>query len=154
MNIGAHSGPMQAHAVRIHAGEDLVLSLSKAAFDAMAKSGSQSSFVMTAVGSLEAVTLRMANACKVGEDPQNSPNEIKEWKQRLEIVSLVGTFSADGFHLHMSVADNDGIVFGGHLIAGTIFTTLELVLGTINNVTFTREQDDTTGFDELVIRSS
>jgi predicted DNA-binding protein with PD1-like motif len=148
------SGVMQAHAIRIHAGEDLVLSLSKAAFEAMEKSGSKSAFMMTAVGSLETVTLRMANACKVGENPENSPNEIKEWKERLEIVSLVGTFSADGYHLHMSVSDKNGNVFGGHVIAGTIFTTLELVFGTISNVAFSREQDDKTGYDELVVRSS
>jgi predicted DNA-binding protein with PD1-like motif len=145
---------MQAHAIRIHAGEDLVPSLSKATFAAMEKSGSKSAFVMTAVGSLETVTLRMANACKVGGNPENSPNEIKEWKERLEIVSLVGTFSGDGKHLHMSVSDKDGNVFGGHLIAGTIFTTLELVLGTIGNVAFSREQDDRTGYAELVVRSS
>lgn len=153
MNTGVQSGVMQAHAIRIQAGEDLVSSLSKAASDAMQKSGSQSAFMMTAVGSLNTVTLRMANACKIDENPENSPNEVREWKERLEIVSLVGTFSADGFHLHMSVSDKNGIVFGGHVMAGTIFTTLELVLGTISNVAFSREIDDKTGYDELVVRS-
>ncbi len=149
-----HSGPVQAHAIRIPAGEDLVSNLSRAASEAMTNSGSQSAFVMTAVGSLEAVTLRMANACKPGASLENASNEIKEWAERLEIVSLTGTFSKDGQkHLHMSVSDKTGTVFGGHVMEGKIFTTLELVLGTISNVAFTREIDEKTGFDELVVSS-
>jgi hypothetical protein len=56
-------------------------------------------------------------------------------------------------HVHMSVSDKDGNAIGGHLIDGTIFTTLELVIGTIQGVSFTREVDSKTGFDELVVRS-
>lgn len=149
--MALQSGVMQAHAIRIGAGEDFVSSVLKAAEDAMEKSSSKSAFVITAVGSLQAATLRLANASKADG---SSSNEIKEWKERLEIVSLVGTFSADGRHLHMSVADKDGNVFGGHVMEGTIFTTLELVLGTISNVIFSREIDDKTGYDELVVRST
>jgi hypothetical protein len=145
---------MQAHAIRVGAGEDLVPALKKAAQEAIEKSGSQSAFIVTAVGSLEFARLRMANACRVGENPQNSPNEIRDWNQRLEIVSLTGTFSVNGdMHVHMSVSDKDGNAIGGHLIDGTIFTTLELVIGTIQGVSFTREVDSKTGFDELVVRS-
>jgi predicted DNA-binding protein with PD1-like motif len=148
------SGVMQAHAIRIGAGEDLVPALKKAAQEAIEKSGSPSAFIVTAVGSLEFARLRMANACRVGENPQNSPNEIRDWNQRLEIVSLTGTFSVNGdMHVHMSVSDKDGNAIGGHLIDGTIFTTLELVIGTIQGVSFTREVDSKTGFDELVVRS-
>lgn len=147
------SGIMHAHAIRIESGQDLVPAIKGAAKDAMEKSGSQSAFVVTAVGSLEFASLRMANACRVTENPANRPNEIRDWNQRLEIVSLTGTFSKGGrMHLHMSVSDNDGNTIGGHLIAGKIFTTLELVLGTIEGVIFTREIDDKTGFDELVVR--
>ena len=148
------SGPLQAHAIRIPAGEDLVSNLLRAASDAMKTSGSESAFIMTAVGSLESVTLRMANACKPGASLENATNEIKQWKERLEIVSLTGTISKDGQkHLHMSVSNSQGNVLGGHVMDGTIFTTLELVIGTIGKVAFTREIDDKTGFDELVVRS-
>jgi predicted DNA-binding protein with PD1-like motif len=127
------SGGVIAHAVRINAGEDLVSSMKKAAMSAMEKSSTSSAFVMTAVGSLECVTLRMSNYTK---DDGSSTNDIKEWKQRLEIISLVGTFDPDGFHLHMSVSDKNGNVFGGHLMAGTIFTTLEIVIGVIEKCKF------------------
>lgn len=155
MNTSVQTGPLQAHAIRIPAGKDLVSNLLQAAADAMEKSGTQSAFILTAVGSLESVTLRMANACKPGTTLENASNEVKEWNERLEIVSLTGTFSKDGQkHLHMSVSNSNGIVFGGHVMDGKIFTTLELVLGTIGHVVFTREIDDVTGFDELVVRST
>eukprot|EP00934_Nitzschia_sp_Nitz4_P002515 Nitzschia sp. Nitz4//scaffold48_size128905//78473//78964//NITZ4_003605-RA/size128905-processed-gene-0.249-mRNA-1//-1//CDS//3329552997//2505//frame0 len=146
------AGPMQAHAVRIPAGADLVSSLLSAATNAMKQSGAQSAFILTAVGSLQYAKLRMANAGKPEDGSDDLPiNELKEWRERLEIVSLVGTFSVDGKHLHMSVSDKHGAVFGGHVMEGTIFTTLELVLGTIPNVAFNREIDHVTGFDELVV---
>ena len=36
-------------------------------------------------------------------------------------------------------------------MGGTVFTTLELVLGTLPGVRFTREMDAATGYDELVV---
>mmetsp|Transcript_31097 Transcript_31097/g.73299 ORF Transcript_31097/g.73299 Transcript_31097/m.73299 type:complete len:154 (+) Transcript_31097:219-680(+) len=148
MNSSQPSGLVVAHPIRLKPGEDLVSSIEQAAMSAMRKSGTSSSFVLTAVGSLDSLTLRMANAC-------NSDgifvNEVKEWNERLEIVSLVGTFSSDGKHLHMSVSDGDGNVFGGHLMSGKVFTTLELVIGVIIDVDFSRIQDPATGYKELVV---
>jgi len=162
-NSQCQSGNLLAHAIRIHPGQDLVPALKKVAQEAIEKSGpssssSSSAFILSAVGSLEFVRLRMANACRnVVEGDMNtqnlSSNEIKDWNERLEIVSLTGTFSAGGkMHVHMSVSDKDGNVIGGHLVEGKIFTTLELVMGTIQGVSFTREFDSATGYDELVVR--
>ena len=148
MDSTVPSGLVIAHPIRLHKGEDLVSSMEKAAMSAMEKSGTSSSFVLTAVGSLESVTLRMANASNADGV---FVNEVKEWKERLEVVSLVGTFSRDGKHLHMSVSDGEGNVFGGHVMSGTIFTTLELVIGVILNVDFSRVQDITTGYKELLV---
>mmetsp|Transcript_43035 Transcript_43035/g.124465 ORF Transcript_43035/g.124465 Transcript_43035/m.124465 type:complete len:157 (-) Transcript_43035:2742-3212(-) len=146
------SGSMQTHAIRIGSGEDLVSSILHAAKSAMEKTNAQSAMMITAVGSLESATLRMANAGRPSST-ETCSNEIKEWNERLEILSIVGTFSADGGkHLHMAVSDKNGNVFGGHVIDGKIFTTLELVIGTIDTVAFTREIDEKTGFDELVVK--
>lgn len=39
----------------------------------------------------------------------------------MEIVSLVGTLSSvGGHHLHMSLSDKDGHVFGGHVFGKII----------------------------------
>lgn len=39
-------------------------------------------------------------------------------------------------------------------MGGKVFTTLELVLGTLPGVSFTREIDSATGYDELVVRAN
>lgn len=157
------SGVTQSHAVRILPEADLVPSLLNAAQQAMEHSQSQSAFVVTAVGSLTEVTLRMAATDKNNNNDNSSSQEkkrkanpepslaeatslrIRTFHQHFEIVSLVGTFSADTEgtvslkHLHMSVSDSEGHVMGGHLISGRVYTTLELVLGTIQGVAFKRE---------------
>lgn len=151
MSISNHpSGVLIAHPVRFGPGTDIVPAMEAFAAQAMEKSGSSSAFVLSAVGSLDRVQLRLAN---VGKPDGNTQNDIKEWEQRLEIVSLVGTFSSSGKHLHMSVSDGQGNAFGGHLLSGKIFTTLELVVGTIQGVEFSREIDPATGFNELVVQS-
>jgi predicted DNA-binding protein with PD1-like motif len=147
------TGAIQAHAIRLRPGEDLVQAMENAAAKAMATSQTSSAFVLSAVGSVESLTLRMASACRTG-DGNSTVNDIQQWEERMEIVSLVGTFASNGKHLHMSVSDAKGQVRGGHLVSGRVFTTLELVLGTIQNVRFDREMDESTGYKELAVRTS
>lgn len=158
------SGGLQSHAVRIPPHADLVPSLLESAKRAMSASNSQSAFMMTCVGSLSEVTLRMAakdndmqSSSKKAKRDTSLAEEtslgVKTFDEHFEIVSLIGTFSADGGkHLHISVSNADGDVVGGHLMSGVVFTTLELVLGTISGVAFTREQDYQTGYKELVVK--
>lgn len=112
-----------------------------------------SAFVLTAVGSLQDVTMRLANASRMDGDG-NDGNDIKKYtNKRFEIVSLTGTFSRDdGCHVHISLADAEGNGVGGHLIDGVVFTTCELVLGTADGVEFIRTMDDATGYKELEAR--
>lgn len=177
------NGKCTAHAFRIHPGEPLKQSLLDVVSVIFARQGSKSgsAFVLTAVGSVCDITLRLANAQKKtisrseGENNNkitNEPveednkveraNDIRRWQNhRFEIVSLTGTFSKygdssassiPGCHLHISLSDKDGNTIGGHLIEGEIFTTLEIVIGTIDGVDFSRELDDTTGYSELVTK--
>ena len=150
------SGPITGHAIRLKPGDDLVSSIEDAARLAMLKDQTRAAFILTAVGSLDSVTLRMANACRSSNNSSSSSsNEIKEYQQRIEVISLVGTMSLDsGKHLHMSLSDKDGNVIGGHLISGRIFTTLELVIGTISNVSFKRSMDESTGYRELKVTAA
>ena len=114
-----------------------------------AECGLSSAYVATCVGSLTSVTIRLANA------DREKPNEILTVNnKRFEIVSLVGTVCADGAHVHISVADSTGKCLGGHLISATVFTTAEIVVGTVEQKRFRRVFDDATGFDELVVDSS
>jgi len=108
--------------------------------------------VVSCVGSLEAATLRMANA-----DSQ-SRNETYNFEERFEIISLVGTLQAGdsgkapGGHLHIALSDKEGKVIGGHIVGNCkIFTTAEIVLVDLIGLTFRRDQDEATGFPELSI---
>jgi len=131
-------GPLHAHALRLTPGTDLRVELESRTRALALKAGC----ILTCVGSLRPARLRLAG----GE-------QVLELPGPLEIVSLVGTLSPDGVHLHVSVADGDGVVRGGHLLAGSlIHTTAEIVLGELVGVTFSRAVDAATGWRELEIR--
>jgi predicted DNA-binding protein with PD1-like motif len=97
--------------------------------------------VISAVGSLSLAQLRLAGA-----------TEARAIHGELEILSLSGTLSPDGAHLHIAIADSSGTVIGGHLCAGSLVrTTAELVVGLLPEWRFRRELDPVTGYAELRI---
>ena len=127
---------MHIHALRLTPGQDLMQQLRIWA------SAYEAASVLSVVGSLNHANLRFAN--------QPQPTRIQG---PLEILSLSGTLSKHGVHLHLSVADGQGKVTGGHLKLGNeIFTTAEIVLGIYPNLVFDRELDETYGYKELVVR--
>jgi predicted DNA-binding protein with PD1-like motif len=101
----------------------------------------QAGCLISAVGSLSVAQLRLAGAA-----------EATAIHGELEILSLSGTLSPDGAHLHIAVADSRGEVLGGHLCAGSLVrTTAELVIGLLPEWRFSRQLDPATGFAELRI---
>jgi uncharacterized protein len=97
--------------------------------------------ILSAIGSLTVVRLRFAD--------QSHPTTISG---KHEILTLAGTLSTQGIHLHMTVANSQGECIGGHLLDGCqIYTTVELVIGILPELTFSRKPDDRTGFLELAI---
>jgi uncharacterized protein len=133
-----NTNPMQAYALRLKPGEDV-----KQAIDAwVAQENIQAGYIATAVGSLTDYNIRFANR-ETGDSATG----------HFEIVSLVGTISVNGSHLHISVADSTGRTLGGHLLAGNkVYTTLELVLVETKDFVFSRENDGSTPWKELIIR--
>ena len=101
-----------------------------------------SACVLCCVGCVTEARLRLAD----GET-------VKVFKAPYEIVSLTGTVSEEGSHLHISLADNEGNCIGGHLMEGTyINTTAEIVICSLaDRYRFTRPFDPKTGYDELYI---
>ena len=78
---------------------------------------------------------------------------VRSGEEDVEIVSLMGTVSEHGSHLHASLAHRDLSVFGGHLRPGCLVnTTAEIVLAELPDTVFTRERDEATGYEELAIR--
>lgn len=97
--------------------------------------------VLSSVGSLTKAILRLAN--------RNSPSEYTGY---FEIVSMIGTVSIYGSHLHMSISDSDGKTIGGHLMSGcTIYTTAEVVLAVFADTVYKREFAEDSGYEELVV---
>jgi uncharacterized protein len=135
---GPASGRLKTYALRLKPGQDLRREL-----ESFARArGLRAGFVLTAVGSLTKAALRLA------DQP-----DATEFEGKFEIVSLVGTLSPDGVHLHLSLSDKTGRTIGGHLVEGcVIYTTAELVVGEIEGLRFTREQDAQTGYKELRVR--
>jgi predicted DNA-binding protein with PD1-like motif len=70
----------------------------------MAAQQEQAGCVISGIGSLSVVQLRLAGQ-------QESTTITGD----LEILSLAGTLSPDGVHLHIAVAGSSGTVIGGHL---------------------------------------
>lgn len=135
---GMRASVLKTYALRLRPGQDLRVELEKFTRRMNLRAG----FILTAVGSLRKASLRLANQ-----------KDAAAYDDKFEIVSLVGTLSPDGPHLHLSLSDSSGKTIGGHLVEGSIiYTTAEIIIGELKGLRFTREQDEQTGYQELRIR--
>ena len=124
---------------RLTTGQDLKLEIQKLVTSHNISAGS----IASCVGSISQLNIRLANA-----------NNTKRIMAPLEIVSLMATLTPNHQHVHISVADKNGNVIGGHLLEGTIIaTTAELIALSYHTLTFSRKHDDLTGYTELIIGS-
>ena len=80
---------------------------------------------VSALGAINKLTVGVFNVDK-------KTYRSNEFNGNFEIVSLTGNVTTRGgdfyAHLHMSVGDADGKVFGGHLNRATVSATCEMVL--------------------------
>jgi predicted DNA-binding protein with PD1-like motif len=129
---------MQIHPIRLVPGDDLRGALE----DVLRELDLAAAYVLQGIGSLSVAQLRFAGV--------DQPAELRG---DLEILTLAGSISPDGAHLHMSFADARGQVFGGHVAHGCrVRTTAEILLALLPGHRFAREHDERTGFVELAIR--
>ena len=131
---------MQTLPVRLHPGDDL-----RAALDALLVAhGLQAAFVVAGIGSLSGAQLRLAGA-----------EQATRFDGDIEILSLSGSLSVDGSHLHAAIADAQGRVSGGHVAPGCVVrTTAEVLIAALPAWRFERVADARTGFAELQVLSS
>jgi len=127
----------RTHAFRLSQGVDL----RKAIEHYVAAHEIRAGCIVTGLGGLSAVVLRMPGAV-----------DFSHLEGDFEIVSISGTLSVNGSHLHLSVSDGQGVVRGGHLDYGsTVRLSAEIVLLENSQLVFSREYDPDTGFRELVV---
>lgn len=132
---------MRTLAVRLTPGTDLKAELMRLT----EAYGLRAGFILTCVGSLSRSRLRMPGAA-------GAPEVYRTFDEPMEIVSLAGTLSPDGPHVHISLSGADGACLGGHLATGClVHTTAELVIGELPGAEFRRAADPATGYAELSV---
>lgn len=130
---------MQIFTFRLKPGQDLFNRIEAV----VAEKNIEAGCVLSAVGSLTHVTLRLANR-----------DHYSEYDGHFEIVSMTGTVSVHGSHLHISISDGDGRTIGGHLVPGCkIYTTAEMVLAIFEDVVYRREYAEDSGYEELAVKT-
>jgi len=128
---------MQNYTFRLKPGEDLFDSIQ----DFAMKKHIQSGCVLSGVGSLIRASIRLAD---------RKHNSVFDGP--FEIVSITGTVSIHGSHLHISFADQDGKTTGGHFESGCkIYTTAEIVLAAFSDMIYKREFAEDSGYQELAV---
>jgi uncharacterized protein len=133
---------MKVHVLRLAPGDDLRGALEASFADLARTHGIAAACIVSAVGGLSQAVLRYAD--KTGGSDLHGP---------LELLMLSGTLSADGAHLHGSVADAQGAVKGGHIMPGCLVrTTCEVVIALLPGWEFRRELDVATGERELAVK--
>jgi uncharacterized protein len=125
---------------RLKSGDDFRTALEEIVEQNQIKAG----VLLSVVGSLTSAALRT---------PSGS---IMVLSEPLELVSGTGTVGSGGIHIHVSVSDDSGGTFGGHLVNGCVVrTTLELVIQNLSEtMIFDRITDADTGYKELSVRKS
>jgi uncharacterized protein len=132
---------MRAITFRIKPGQDLFDSIETF----VAENNIQAGCVLSSVGSLNHATLRLANR-----------EHFNEYEGHFEIVSMTGTVSTNGSHIHVAVSDGNGATIGGHLVSGCkIYTTAEIVLAMFDDIVYKRELlENDSGYEELAVYPS
>ena len=133
---------MKLHAFRLRDGEDLYKAIASYAKSNDIKAG----FIVGGVAGLKALQLRLP------ETPEEQPSLHKNGKY--ELVSITGTVGVDGLHVHVSAANEKGLVVGGHLMkeGNIVRNTAEIGILETSDMIFSGEMDETTGWKELVIK--
>jgi len=135
----APSSSARFYAVRLTPGQDVVEELRKFVNENNLKAVS----VVSVVGSLRKALLRYANT-----------GVWAEVSGHFEIVSLVGTIDAAGEHLHISLSDRTGVTTGAHFgVGSSVYTTAEIILAELTDLSFRRELCAQSGWEELVVEA-
>ena len=129
---------MRTVCVRLRRGDDLLRSVQELA----QREALRCAVVLSGVGCVTRARVRDASGVTV-----------RQLDEPCEIVALQGTVSAARCHLHIALAREDLTTLGGHLMEGTVInTTCELVLLEQDGGRCGVEQDDETGYDEIVFQ--
>jgi predicted DNA-binding protein with PD1-like motif len=136
---------------RLMPDDDLFTSMKKIAKDY----GIDRGVILSAIGSLKNVVF--VNVRPYTGIPVKTEDMIEiEEAGPFELLSLEGNFfpsQEDGepvIHMHAILGTSSGAVTGGHLLKATIFTTAEIILGTLTGSSVCKAKSDITKRMELL----
>ena len=136
---------------RLMPGDDLFASFKKIAKD----HGIERGIILSAIGSLKNVVF--VNVRPHTGIPVKAEDMIEiEEAGPFELLSLEGNFfpsQEDGepvIHLHAILGTSSGAVTGGHLLKARVFTTAEIILGTLAGSSVYKVKSDVTQRMELL----
>ena len=128
---------MELIPLRLRPGDDLKQALESW----VAHGGGGSAWIVSGIGSLT-----VAQLCLTGR------TEASVLDRDLEILTLQGSLCRSRSHIHITVADANGAVLGGHLCKGSVVrTTAEVLVARLPQWQLQRAVDPTTGYRELEI---
>jgi len=138
---------------RLMPDEDLFLSLKKIVKD----HGIERGMIISAIGSLKNVVF--VNVRPHTGIPVKTEDMIEiEEGGPFELLSLEGNFfpsQEDGepvIHMHAILGTSSGAVTGGHLLKARVFTTAEIILGSLTGSSVYKVKSDVTQRMELLKR--
>ena len=127
---------MRSLPLKLAPGSDLRLSLEE-----LAQRDGISGFVLGVVGNLTKASFQ----CPGQADPTVLEGD-------LEVITLNGTFSPEGVHLHLSLSDGACQVWGGHLEPGTIVQKgVDLLVGVLEQRESSPAQQSSTPRLEIAV---
>ena len=127
---------MQTLPLKLAPGSDLRLSLEE-----LAQRDGISGFVLGVVGNLTKASFQ----CPGQAEPTVLEGD-------LEVITLNGTFSPEGVHLHLSLSDGACQVWGGHLEPGTIVQKgVDLLIGVLEQSEGSLKQQASTPRLEIAV---
>jgi len=127
-------------AERIEDGQDLRREIERITKENDIQAGS----ILCGIGGLKTCRIRIP-VMEPGQPRYIDPGVV-------EISALQGTLSPHSLHCHIAVCDEEGRMWGGHLSFGCIVRmTCELVIAVHDTLTFDRNHDPMTGYDELIV---
>ena len=115
---------MENYTFRLRSGQDLFDSIESFVQEERIEAGC----IVSSIGSLPRAFLRLANR-----------DFHTEYNGYFEIVSMTGTVSLYGSHLHLSISDGEGGTTGGSRVGGyPVYTTAEIVLAVFRDMVYSK----------------
>ena len=122
---------MKEYAFRLKHGDDIKRSIENYCLE----NGINTGIILSAVGCIYHAKIRLAKAI-----------DIMDVEDDFEVLSLNGTISFGRSHLHITLSNDKGEVFGGHLNRAVVSVTCEMVINIIDG-TVDRYFDEETGLN-------